>query len=89
MEIDIDPIAEKAIEFFGKEKQIAKALEELGELIAAISKSYNHENNLNIIDEIADVQIMIRQLRSIYGKSQVDGRIEFKMNRLMEKIGLE
>lgn len=88
MEIDIDPVAEKAVQFFGHSNQLAKSMEELGELISAIAKVVNGGSTADVIDEIADVQIMIRQLRIIYGKNLVDQQIDFKLNRLMKRMDL-
>lgn len=59
----------KIINHFGKEKQLFVVFEELSELQKAISKyeRENNEHNLNdIMEEIADVQIMIEQLYVIY-----------------------
>ena len=57
-------ILEKAIEKYG-EKQLDQAQEELAELIVAISKYKRNENKFtisNVIEEIADVNIMIKQV---------------------------
>lgn len=59
----------KIINHFGKERQLFVVFEELSELQKAISKyeRENNEHNLNdIMEEIADVQIMIEQLYVIY-----------------------
>lgn len=40
-----------------------------------------------IIDEIADVEIMLNQLKIIYSCTKaVDERIEFKINRQIERL---
>ena len=57
-------ILEMAIEKYG-EKQLDQAQEELAELIVAISKHKRNANKLtiaNIIEEIADVRIMLKQV---------------------------
>lgn len=86
MEMDIDPVAEKAVQHFGYTAQLAKSIEELSELILAIAKAHNGGSCVSVIDEIADVTIMVRQLRIIYGKDLVDQRIEYKLGRLMDRI---
>ena len=57
---------EEIIKYFGKEKQIIKCVEELSELQKELCKSVNGKGNLdNIIEEIADVEIMLKQLKII------------------------
>ena len=61
----------KAIEVFGIDAQINMAIEELSELITALShykrSDLNRvESELAVIDEIADVSIMIAQLDIIF-----------------------
>lgn len=50
------------VEHFGKTEQMVKAKEELIELLAAL----NRNDTDNIIEEIADVEIMLEQLKYIY-----------------------
>ena len=58
---------EEIIKYFGKEKQIIKCVEELSELQKELCKSVNGKGNLdNIIEEIADVEIMLKQLKIIF-----------------------
>ena len=57
---------EEIIKYFGKEKQIIKCVEELSELQKELCKSVNGKGNLdNIIEEIADVEIMLKQIKII------------------------
>ena len=64
---------------FGKEAQTIKAIEELSELIQALSKEINYKGNSeNIAEEMADVQIMLYQLQFFYGN--------LDMNIVKEKI---
>jgi len=55
-------IYKKIIEHYGEETQINKTVEELAELIVAIKK----DNKKMIAEEIADVEIMLEQIRTIY-----------------------
>ncbi len=57
-------IFKKAIEKYGAEAQEEVAQEECAELIHAISKKHRGNPN-NIAEEIADVEIMIEQLKII------------------------
>lgn len=73
-------IHKKALEHFGIENQENKAIEEMAELIQAISKQ------TNIAEEIADVQIMLDQLKIIY-PHWVDFE-KIKLKRLSERISI-
>lgn len=78
----------KALAMWGKHAQLNKAKEECAELIVAIS---HHEcrgqSVLNIIEEMADVSIMIDQLIIMLG---VESGFEFirlqKIERLRKKL---
>ena len=76
-------ICTKAIEKFGETSQKIMFMEESAELIKELSKSMRGRSNITeIIEEIADVQIMLDQLKIIYdiGKCEV-ARIN-KMKKL-------
>lgn len=79
-------IYERAIEHFGVQAQVAKALEELGELISALGRNIDNQNRKNVCEEIADCHIMLTQLRVIYGKDDVDRFVETKLKRLERLI---
>lgn len=62
-------IYEEAIKKWGAESQVLMAIEELGELIVVLSKLGRDKNSsdiYDIIEEIADVEIMIEQLKVIF-----------------------
>lgn len=62
-----DDIYEKAVIKFGKTPQLIMAMEEMSELIQALSKDIRGKHNENnISEEIADVEIMLAQLKIIY-----------------------
>lgn len=61
-------IYQRAIEHYGKHKQINKAIEELNELAVALSHYRDHKiSTEELIKEIGDVMIMVEQMRIIYG----------------------
>lgn len=77
----------RAINHFGVEHQIDKALEEMGELITALSRRrLERSHKEDIAEEIADVLIVANQLRIIYGGELVDGLIDQKLSRLEATI---
>ena len=80
------------VETYGSDKQEDMAIEERSELIKAILKfrrSNAKDSDLRdaVIDEIADVQIMLTQLGIIFNcVEEVDERIDFKIDRQMGRI---
>lgn len=85
-------ILQKAIDTYGDEMQIAVAIEEMSELTKALIKDKRHNYKIlddwqNTAEEIADVKIMVEQLEMIFDcKEEVDKQIEFKLNRLKERL---
>lgn len=80
------------VETYGSDKQEDMAIEERSELIKAILKfrrSDAKDSDLRdaVIDEIADVQIMLTQLGIIFNcVEEVNERIDFKIDRQMGRI---
>ena len=75
---------------YGAKAQEDIAIEECSELQKAILKNRRNpseEHRADIIDEIADVAVMIEQLKIIYscGKEVAD-RVDFKIDRQIERI---
>lgn len=84
---DADSIFFSAINKWGQESQEGVAIGECGELIAEFGRKVQGRMELDdMIDEIADVTIMMRQLAIIYGTENVESRIEFKMKRLKSLV---
>lgn len=76
-------VCKKAIDTFGCANQQLKAVEEMGELIQAIMKSLGgFDSKNNVEEEIADVEIMLTQLKIMYDLKRIDKWKEFKINRL-------
>lgn len=77
---------EQAIKVFGEKAQEEKCIEELAELILAICKKHCGRDS-NIPEEIADVEIMLEQLKMINNCHGEVNTIKFhKMVRLRERI---
>lgn len=80
------------VETYGNDAQEDMAIEECSELIKAILKfrrSNAKDSDLRdaVIDEIADVQIMLTQLGIIFNcVEEVNERIDFKIDRQMDRI---
>jgi len=88
-DIDKIDIYKKAIEKYGIKSQIIKTIEELSELQKELCKALAHNgNDQNIREEIADVEIMIEQMRIIfsisYEKIQIAKTV--KIERLRRRL---
>ena len=72
----------------GKEHQLVLCMEEMAELTKELSKNMRgFKNTTNISEEMADVEIMLEQLRIIYGnRSEVDTIKAEKLLRLSERL---
>lgn len=89
-------ILEKAIRHYGRQHQQIKAVEELGELQGAILKCLDGRCDYqNIKEEIADVEIMLVQLKKIYAVSPDEletikaGKILRLKSRMSGEVGLQ
>ena len=78
------------INTYGTRSQEDIAIEELSELQKAILKHRRKESEKTreeIIDEIADVSIMLEQLKIIYScQKEVDERVDYKIERQIKRI---
>ena len=86
-----DSILENAIEMWGIDAQCEMIIEECLELALALQKMKRLRGDkdkkyANTIDEIADVKIMIRQAERIFDSELINQRVDFKMNRLKERL---
>lgn len=83
----------KIIEHYGIDNQMMQCIEEMAELTQAINKYKRSEfsdscidaYNL-IIEEIADVQIMIEQMRLMFDGEAVDKVIVEKLERMRGRL---
>lgn len=82
---------------YGIQHQVDKAFEELDELKEELAAYYfrfldndDKTNTLGIIDEIADVKIMLAQLEYLLEiEKDVHARVWFKIKRQLERIRKE
>lgn len=90
-------VLKMAIGVYGRTNQITKAMEEMGELITAISRFHGAEMQdkptedtkallNNVTEEIADCIIMMEQLKIIYCRNDVDRWIDYKIERLAKRL---
>jgi len=85
---NIEALAKIAVDHYGTASQLDVAQEELAELVVAIShyRRGRDENRKRIIEEIADVVIVVQQLRLVFGKQEVDDVVQQKLRRLKTRI---
>lgn len=78
-------ILKKAIAKWGNHAQLLMVLEEMSELQKEILKNINRQkDNIDaIIDEVADVEIMLEQLKYIY---QIDEAVKQRIPVKLEKV---
>lgn len=64
----INPVLKRALETWGEEPQMLMVVEEMSELMKEVLKNINRKkDNINqIIEETADVEIMLEQLKENY-----------------------
>ncbi len=86
---EYEALFDKAIQRWGVSAQLLMVLEEMSELQKEILKNINRgKDNLDaIIDETADVEIMLAQLKHIYGiQKQVEERIPVKLAKVRARL---
>lgn len=87
---DMRMIAAFALGHYGMRNQITKAIEELAELIVQLAKfTPSSQDPVEIVDEIADVSIMLESLRLIFGNQAINARIVAKYTRLVNRINVQ
>ena len=79
---------EAIAEHYGMRNQLPIAIEEMSELTKEICKYIRGNDNLNdLVEEIADVQIMVRQLIALFEvEIQVDKMVDYKLERQWERM---
>lgn len=84
-------LLKQAIEKWGANAQVEMIEEECLELSLAIHKLRRKRGDMatkvsNVIDEIADVTIMMHQAFELFPSDLIQDRIKFKMERLEERL---
>lgn len=88
--LDKQYIYKRAISTYGKTMQTVVAMEEMSELIKELSKDLRGKSTkAQIITEIADVQIMLDQLKIMHEitDKDIEDEVVFKLARLNNAIG--
>ena len=79
-----------AVTTWGKENQLYVAVEEMGEAIAKIAQYQNRGRDVEdeMVEELADVVILMEQMRVIYGDRLIQA-IYKKLNKLEAHLNKE
>lgn len=78
----------RAIGKYGIDAQQIQCVEECNELSTAILHHRRGKCDIDaVVTEIADVSIMVEQMKLIYGAERVEREIESKIQRLTERLG--
>lgn len=77
-----------AVETYDRTSRLMLAVEEMSELSKELSKNYRGEDNISAIsEEMADVEIMLEQLKIIFrNRSEVDTVKAEKLCRLSDNL---
>lgn len=82
----------KALEKFGSISELIITVEELSELQKEVTKQLRNEGKMeNLVEEMADVYIVMEYLKLIFAINDEDIKTEiaFKIDRLMSRLGEE
>lgn len=85
----MDKILKKAIDLNGKKNQLGVVQEECAELVQAISKFFRNKAGSRemVIEEAADVKIMLRQIELIFDcEAEIGREVERKLARLDSRL---
>lgn len=89
MNKDVQNFIDIVISKYGIEHQVIVAIEELSELQKELCKFIRKSGNLsNIAEEIADVQLMLWQMQTVFDvrQEEVDRRVKYKIDRTINEI---
>lgn len=94
---EINHLYIRAIALWGNKAEIRQSIEELGELIVALAKRDRFKNGSTVVDvleEMADVEIMLEQLKMMFDypldslETKFDALKQQKLERLKRRLGL-
>ena len=83
--MDREAVLRKAIDTYGEESQEKMMREEMSELTKELCKCFRGEKDTgHILEEIADVQIMLDQMKMIFGDTSEMEKV--KLERLERRM---
>ncbi len=87
-EKELQKLYKDCMNFWGFEKQARVVQEECAELIVATSHILRGRKGSykKMLEEVADVYIMVHQMMTYFGKDQVMDVVDFKSDRVKAKL---
>lgn len=84
-------ILQRAVDTYGEDAQLKMVLEEMSELQKEICKQWRGKDNAgNVAEELADLEIMLDQVRLMFGfDNEVEQYRDAKLRRLKERLDEE
>lgn len=83
-------IYQKTLDKWGREAQFDQAVEECAELIAVLKHWRRGKvNEEQVVDELADVWLMVGQLVYMFGEQRVASAVEQKVDKLEKLLDQE
>ena len=81
-------VYKRALNVYGEENQVIMIFEEMSELQKALTKHLRGTTDKRaIVDEIADVEIMLEQIKLLFDvEKEAEERKQFKVERLMARL---
>lgn len=84
----------KIREIFGDEKQIIQTIQEMAEFTKALTRYllgiFKDEDYAEIykecVEELADAQLMLNQMKDMFGQEQVERAMQMKLDRLLDRM---
>lgn len=89
MEVNQDELYHRTLRVWGKEPQMLQVIEEMSELTKEILKNVNRkkDNVKELIEETADVEIMLGQLKVCYNiEKQVEAYKADKLKTIQQRL---
>ena len=85
--IETRELYERAVKKWGYHTQMMVAIEECAELIVALNKFFRdgHQQH-RVLEGIADVEIMMEQLRLMFDENEINGYRKDKLARLKRRL---
>ena len=90
--MNVEEFIEKIISKYGRMAQMTHAIQELSELSIEITKAQlGRKNRTELIGEIADVELMIKQLKYMFNiyDIEVENVMQYKINRTVRRCKLD
>ena len=96
MAIYVADVCAAALVHFGERNQILKTIEELAELQRALSRylvavdqqSATLTEELQVVEELADVEIMTTQMALAFRSFPMSDMLDKKISRLADRLGM-